>query len=122
MRLATLLFVCTLPCLSQGTECSAALQIIEANGQLVVKNISDEPITAYRITKVRSRDRKQLGTYEGNFVDGDGLGPGQSLEIARANPAGSELSVDYVRLAGGWQCGETPLEGRPNEDDASPSR
>jgi hypothetical protein len=121
MRLATLLFVCTLPCLSQGTECSAALQIIEANGQLVVKNISDEPITAYRITKVRSRDRKQLGTYGGTYTEGDQLRPGQTIEIGKADPV-SQFLVDYVRLADGWQCGEILVEVQPNEGDPWSSR
>ena len=121
MRLATLLFVCTLPCLAQRNECGSSIQIIEANGQLLVKNISDQPITAYRITRVRPRDRKQLGTYGGTYTEGDQLRPGQTIEIGKADPV-SQFLVDYVRLADGWQCGEILVEVQPNEGDASPSR
>lgn len=122
MRLAVLVFLCTWPCFSQDAECTSAIQVIEANGQLTARNTSDEPITAYRITRLRSRDRKEMGTYGGSFSDRDDLAPGQSLVIGRASPAAAEYSVDYVRLANGWQCGEAPVEGSPNQDSPSSSR
>lgn len=113
MRLAILLFLCTLPCFAQGSGCGSAIQIIEDSDRLLIKNISDQPLTAYRITKINLRDRKQVRTYEGNFTGGDQLRPGQTMEVGEAERP-LQLLVDYVRLANGWQCG--------NAGDAAPAR
>jgi hypothetical protein len=114
MRLAILISLCcAVPCFSQGAACDSAAQIIEANGQLMIRNISDKSIVDYFIAETSSKSQggKSTRTYRGTFTEGDSLGPGRSLEIGRADMAAAELSVDYVRFADRWQCGEAPPEG-----------
>ena len=107
MRVAAVFCLCfTLSYASSATECDSALQIIEAKGQLIIKNTSDKPIIAYVLTnvKTKSQDRAPTRTYDGTFSDKDLLAPGQSMEIGKADIAPKDLSIDYVRFAGGWQC------------------
>ena len=117
MRLAVFLCLCcALPGFSQEAACDSAAQIIDANGQLMIRNVSDTSILAYFIA---SHDRER--TYRGTFTEGDSLGSSQSLEIGRADVAASELS-DYVRLADRWQCGEAPPQDRASEEAGSSPR
>ena len=118
MRIAVLL------CLSFGlsfaasvAECDSAIQIIEKKGQLIIKNISGKPIVAYALTSgnSKSQDGSPTRTSSGTFGGGDSLRPGRSMEIGKADIAPKELSVDYVRFADGWRCGEVPLEVRSTE-------
>ena len=82
---------------------------MEKNGQLIIKNISGKPIVAYVLTSInKSQDGSSTRTYSGKFSGEDSLGPGQSMEIGKADAAPKELSVDYVLLADGWRCGEAP--------------
>ena len=120
MRVAVLL------CLTFGlsfvlsaTECDFVIQITEDNkkGQMVIKNISDRPIVAYVLTSVnsKSQDGSPTRSYYGSFSGEDSLGPGQSMEIGKADAASKELSVDYVRLGDGWRWGEATPEVRSAE-------
>ena len=58
-----------------------------------------------KLTRVnsKSQDRSPTRTYSGSFSGEDSLGPGQSMEIGKADAASKELSVDYVRLGDGWR-------------------
>ncbi len=118
MRIAALL------CLSfalsfalSAAECNSAIQIIEKKGQLIIKNISGKPIVAYVLTSVnsKSQDGSPTRTYSGSFSGEDSLGAGQSMELGEADAASKELSVDYVRFANDWRCGEKPPEVRAAE-------
>ena len=100
-----------------AAECDSAIQVNEKKGQLLIKNISGKPIVGYVLTRVNSKSQhgSRTRTYSGTFGGEDSLGPGQSMEIGKADAAPKELSVDYVRLADGWRCGEAPSEVRSTE-------
>ncbi len=102
---------------ASAAECDSAIQIIEEKGQLIIKNVSGKPIVAYVFTSVnsKSQDGSPTRTFSGTFGGGDSLGLGQSMEIGKAEMAPKELSVDYVRFADGWRCGEAPPEVRSSE-------
>ena len=122
MRIATL--VCLSFAVSFGAltfalpaaECDSAVQITEKNSQLVIKNISGEPIVAYVLTShSKNRDGSATRTYSGTFSGEDSLAAGQSMELGEADSASKELSVKYVRLANDWRCGEAPPEASTTE-------
>lgn len=107
MRMAT--FLClsfALSTMQVTAECDSAIQIIEGESQLIIKNISGKPIVAYALSSVtKSKDGSPIRTYSGIYSGADSLGPGQSLEIGKAGIAPRDLSVDHVRLSDGWRCG-----------------
>ena len=105
-----------LPFALSAAECDSAVQIKERNSQLVIKNISGEPIVAYVLTShSKSRDGSATRTYSGTFSGEDSMAPGHSLELGEADSASKELSVQYVRLANDWRCGEAPPEASTTE-------
>ena len=117
MRIAVFLYLfIALSFASSAAECDSAVQIIEEKGQLVIKNVSGKPIVGYFLSSVKSESQgSATRTYSGRFSGEDSLGPGQSMEIGKADIASKELSVDYVRFVDGWQCGEVPPEVRTTE-------
>ena len=119
MRIAALLCLSfAFPFALSAAECDSAIQIIEKKGQLIIKNISGNPIVAYVLTSVnsKSQDGSPTRTYTGSFSgDSKPLGPGQSMELGKADTASKELSVDYVRFANDWRCGEALPEVRGAE-------
>ena len=117
MRIAALLcLIFALPFTSSAAECDSTVQIIEAGGQLVIKNVSGKLIVGYFLTNAQSKSQESATrTYSGKFSGEDSLGAGQSMEIGKADIASKELSVDYVRFADGWQCGDAPPEVRAAE-------
>ena len=92
------------------------MRIVEGKGQLIIRNISGKPIVGYFLTNAQSKAQESATrTYSGRFTGEDSLGPGQSMEIGKADITSKELSVDYVRFADGWQCGEVPPEVHATE-------
>jgi len=115
VRIALLLCFCLASAISlPGADCDSALRIREKKGQLLVKNTSGQPITAYSVN-AKSQNGTVTRTYYGAYSGGDSLGPGRSIELGKADAAAQNLVVGYVRLADGWRCGEAPPELEPAE-------
>lgn len=115
MRIALFLCFCLASAISlPGADCDSALRIREKKGQLLVKNTSGQPITAYSVN-AKSQNGTVTRTYYGAYSGGDSLGPGWSIELGKADAAAQNRVVGYVRLADGWRCGEAPPELEPAE-------
>ena len=110
MRIALLFCFCLATAISlSGADCDSVLRIHEKKGQLLVKNTSGQPITAYGVNS-KSQDGAVNRRYFGAHSGEDSLDPGRSIELGKADVAVKSLEVGYVRLAGGWRCGEAPPE------------
>ena len=106
MRIATLVCLSfavsfgALPFALSAAECDSAVQIKERNSQLVIKNISGEPIVAYVLTShSKSRDGSATRTYSGTFSGEDSLAAGAFFGTRRST-RGLERTIRQIRPVG----------------------
>jgi len=100
-----------------GADCASAIQVRQRlqNGKVefTAKNISGKPMVAYVVTTdARDANGNLINVFSGVFTDGDSLQPGAAMEIGSVTSGGSDMKpvVDYVRLAGGWACGNASTQ------------
>ena len=99
-----------------AAECDSTIQISEdkSHDRTVIKNVSGQAIVAYVLRGGKSNSQRGVTTrtYSGSFSGEDSLGVGESMELGGVEVASQVLSVEYVRFADGWHCGNVPPEVR----------
>jgi hypothetical protein len=102
-----------------AVDCDATLKISadRDRGQVVLTNVSDQPIINYALSGGPSPvGGTRTTTYSGSFTGGDWLDVGESMKTARSSAVWKDLSIDYVKFADSSYCGNhqpSPVPDRP---------